>query len=119
MKRCTRDHPVLSQRSCCRASIFSLFRCDSILVSRARLSNLALTATRELGAVDVGAGLAGGTDDVQQLQVLGVTLDGLGDGISIERHHQRYGLRGIFECMLPDQVVALVYRAAQRDSGLL
>jgi hypothetical protein len=35
----------------------------------------------------VGAGLAGGANDVEQLQALRVTLDGFGNGISIERHH--------------------------------
>ncbi len=67
----------------------------------------------------MGAGLAGGTNHVEQLQALRVTLDGLGNGISIERDHQGYGLRRIFECMLPDQIVALVHRAPQRDTSLL
>ena len=70
-----------------------------------------LAATRELGAVDVGAGLAGGANHVEQLQALRVALDGLGNGIPIERYHQGYGLRRILERMLPDQIVSLVYRA--------
>ena len=67
----------------------------------------------------MGAGLAGGANYVEQLQALRMTLDGVGNGISVERHHQRYGLRGIFERVLPDQIVTLVYGAAERDTGLL
>jgi hypothetical protein len=58
--------------------------------SRREIPGSRLGAYRKLGAVDVGAGLAGGANHVEQLQALRMTLDGVGNGISIQRHHQRY-----------------------------
>ena len=67
----------------------------------------------------MGAGLAGVADYVDELQFLRVLLYGLENGISVEGDNERYRLRGIFECVLPDQVVAFVHRATQRDTRLL
>ena len=48
-----------------------------------------------------------------------MTLNGLGDGISIDCDHDGRVSRRIFQSMLPGQVIAFVHGAAQRDAGLL
>ena len=65
------------------------------------------------------AGLAGRADDVDQPQALRMTLNGLGNGISVECDDDRGRSRRIFQSALPSQVVAFVHGPAQRNAGLL